>query len=214
MGKPVSGELGLEQMRFSCRVGAIVAVLLVGGQAAAQTTERVSVNSDEVEADRESGGADVFCYSCAPSISANGRFVAFESHALNLVPGYNTTGTDVFVRDRQAGVTERISGNGGLEGNRESRNPSMSADGRFVAFQSAATNFLPGDTNDSIVDIFVRDRLAGTTEKVSLNSNEATANRGSSFPSISADGRFVAFRSYASNLVTGDTNGKYRYLRS
>ena len=196
--------------RCAACLSAFLALCFATGLAAAQTTERVTVNSDEIEADeRSSGGA--LCENCAPSISADGRFVAFESYALNLGPGNTAiTGANIFIRDRQTGVTEWVSvSDQGIEGNRDSQGPSMSADGRFVAFQSAATNLVPGDTNDLILDIFVRDRLAGKTEKVSVNSNEIGANEFSSMASISADGRFVAFRSHAPNLVTGDSNNAY-----
>src|SRR4028119_2001197 len=94
-------------------------------------------------------------------------------------------------------------------GNSDSRRPSISADGRFVAFQSYASNLVPGDTNNTY-DIFVRDRLTNTTTRVSVDSAGNQGN-GSTFttPSISADGRFVAFSSGASNIVPGDTNSSY-----
>jgi serralysin len=92
--------------------------------------------------------------------------------------------------------------------------PSISADGRFVAFESNASNLVPGDTNNKD-DIFVRDVLTNTTTRVSVNSAGNQGNSGFSlFPSISADGRFVAFDSNASNLVPGDTNNTSRHLRA
>ena len=100
----------------------------------------------------------------------------------------------------------------GVQGDRDSELPAVSADGRFVAFASFSDNLIPGDTNGA-ADIFVRDRLTGTTERVSVSSTGAQANgdsgivNGMGGPSISADGRFVAFDSQASNLVKGDTNG-------
>jgi hypothetical protein len=94
----------------------------------------------------------------------------------------------------------------GAEANADSYSPAISADGRYVAFQSLASNLVPGDTNGT-VDVFVHDRAAGTTERVSLASDGAEANADSSQPAISADGQHVAFRSLASNLVPGDTNG-------
>src|SRR4028118_169996 len=90
-------------------------------------------------------------------------------------------------------------------GNDFSDSPSISADGRFVAFSSGASNLVPGD-NNSQADIFVRDTLTNTTTLVSLDSAGNQANKASSKPSISADGRFVAFESDASNIVPGDTN--------
>jgi len=163
-------------------------------------TERVSVDSAEQQGDGGSG---------TPSISADGRFVAFDSYASNLAPG-DTNGTiDVFVRDRQAGTTERVSVNSAeQQGVDPSVSPSISADGRFVAFLSYATNLVSGDTNGA-TDVFVRDRQTGTTERVSVNSAEVQGDRRSSAPSISADGRFVAFESYADNLAPGDTNSYY-----
>src|SRR5207249_1385057 len=105
------------------------------------------------------------------------------------------------------GTTERVSVDStGTEGNSASTHPSISADGRFVAFASDATNLVPGDTN-GFQDVFVHDRLTGTTERVSVDSAGTQGNSVSLEPSISADGRLVAFRSFASNLVPGDTNG-------
>src|SRR4028119_264212 len=93
----------------------------------------------------------------------------------------------------------------GNQGNRDSYNPSISADGRFVAFYSQASNIVPGDTNNSY-DTFVRDTLTNTTTRVSLDSAGNQGNSDSYSASISADGRFVAFSSEASNIVPGDTN--------
>lgn len=95
-----------------------------------------------------------------------------------------------------------------IQANNASLNPSISADRRFVAFQSTATNLVSTDTNGNVSDIFVRDLQSGTTELVSVNDSETQGNGSSQRPSISADGRYVAFDSSASNLVTGDTNGK------
>ena len=161
----------------------------------AGTTERVSVDGAEVEADESSFKA---------SISGDGRFVAFESSATNLVAVDSNGSTDVFVRDRQLGATELVSVNS-AEAQGSGSDPSISADGRYVAFASSSTNLVTGDSNGK-ADIFVRDRQTGTTERVSVDSAEAQTNDGSNEPSISADGRFVAFTSVATNLVAGDTN--------
>jgi hypothetical protein len=111
------------------------------------------------------------------------------------------------VHDRQYGTTVRVNlTNVGLEGNSNSIGNSISADGSCVAFSSDASNLVTGDTN-ATRDIFVRDRQAHTTERVSITSAGAQAGSPSLHPSISADGRYVAFISYASNLVAGDTNG-------
>ncbi len=170
------------------------------GEPITGTTERVSVSSDGTEGN---------WYSHFPSISADGRYVAFQSAASNLVPGDTNGYWDVFVRDRLTGTTELVSvSSDGTQGNDESydRALSISADGRFVAFGSEASNLVPGDTNGHS-DVFVRDRLTGTTERVSVSSDGTQGNYGGYWPSISADGRYVAFHSPASNLVPGDTNG-------
>jgi uncharacterized repeat protein (TIGR01451 family) len=115
---------------------------------------------------------------------------------------------DVFVRDRQTNTTIRVSvdsvGNEATGGS--SYEASISADGRYVAFQSAASNLVANDTN-SLWDVFVRDRQTNTTTRVSVHSAGTQATGGPSrFPSISADGRYVAFQSEATNLVANDTN--------
>jgi len=142
-----------------------------------------------------------------PSISADGRFVAFDSDASNIVPGDTNSNRDIFVRDRLTNTTTRVSlDSAGNQANSNSFGASISADGRFVAFESLASNIVPGDTNSNR-DIFVRDRLTNTTTRVSLDSAGNQANDASDRVSISADGRFVAFTSDASNIVPGDTNG-------
>jgi len=164
-------------------------------------TERVSVNSAGEQGNEWSGWFPV----PTVSISANGQFVAFTSHASNLVAGDTNGKYDVFVRDRTAGITERVSvSTSGAQGDDDSWFPSISADGRCVAFSSYATNLVPGDTNAK-EDIFVRDLVAGTTERVSVTSSGGQGNDHSRQPSISGDGRVVAFMSYANNLAAGDT---------
>lgn len=161
-------------------------------------TTRVSVSSGGMQ------GNDDSYY---PSISSDGRYVAFVSYATNLVTGDANESEDVLVRDRQTGLTTRISvSSSSMEGNNDSFSPSISADGRYVAFESYATNLVIGDTNTA-TDIFVRDRQTGQTTRVSVASDGTQGNDDSSSPSISADGQYVAFESWAPNLVTGDTNG-------
>jgi Tol biopolymer transport system component len=144
--------------------------------------------------------------SSKPSISADGRYVTFDSDATNLVAGDTNGMTDIFVRDRNSGTTTLVSKNSaGVEGNLVSDVPSISADGRYVAFESAATNLVSGDVNGHD-DIFVRDRQTGTTTRVSKSSAGVEGDGVSYNPSISADGRYVAFESDATNLVSGDTN--------
>ncbi|MEG5040385.1 MULTISPECIES: calcium-binding protein [unclassified Microcoleus] len=165
------------------------------------TTTRVSVDSAGNQGNDGSSIGSFF-----PSISADGRFVAFSSDASNLVPGDTNSTDDIFVRDLSTNTTTRVSvDSAGNQGIGESSDASISADGRFVAFSSFVRNLVPGDTNASR-DIFVRDLLTNTTTRVSVDSAGNQGNDGSSNPSISADGRFVAFESDASNLVPGDTN--------
>src|SRR5260221_594179 len=179
------------------------AVLALAGSARAQVTQRVSVSSQGVPGDFPSG-------SFRPnsvSMSADGRYVAFDSEAHNLVSGDTNAAGDIFVRDRWNGTTERVSvDSAGVQGNGFSFSPSISADGRYVAFHSSASNLVVGDTN-GFTDVFVHDRQSGTTERVSIDSGGTQGNWESGLPSISADGHFVAFWSYATNLVAGDTNG-------
>ena len=112
------------------------------------------------------------------------------------------------MRDRQLGLTERLSvGAGALQGNGWSEVPSISADGRSVTFTSGAMNLVFGDTN-GLDDVFVRDRQLGLTERVSVGAGTLQGNGWSEVASISADGRSVAFASGATNLVSGDTNGR------
>lgn len=145
--------------------------------------------------------------SSAPAISRDGNFVAFASAATNLVLGDTNRRIDIFVCDRHTGALERVSvSSGGEQGDGDSILPAISEHGRFVAFKSLADNLVPGDHN-GFVDVFVRDRVAGTTERISVNSNGGDSNDVSFPPSISDDGRFVAFGSFATNLVGDDTNG-------
>ncbi len=164
------------------------------------TTLRVSVANDGAQANHAS---------LAPSISADGRFVAFESSATNLVTAEANNHVDIFVRDLQSGTTQRVSvaSNGG-EANAEAVEARISGNGRFVAFESRATNLVADDTN-GYVDIFVRDLQSGTTQRVNVDSYEAQAIGYSYYPAISGDGRFVAFMSDAPSLVPGDTNGTH-----
>lgn len=156
-----------------------------------------------------SGGGEASDYSENPSISADGRYIVFESVATDMVVGDLNGRRDIFLHDRIANTTELISVTSDeVQATNHSFNPSVSSDGRFVAFQTIANNVVPDDTNGG-TDIFVRDRLLGTTERVSVSSFETEGNISSSVPTISKSGRFVVFESFASNLVSGDTNGTY-----
>jgi Tol biopolymer transport system component len=189
------------------RLGAllIVAVLMLAmapdAVGAAGITERVSVTSDEFEAT----GGD----SLDAAVSRDGRFIAFTSYATNLAGMDGNARVDIFVRDRVTGTTERVnlSSDEAEATGGDSFHPSLSGDGRFVAFNSYAANLVPMDGNLA-ADIFVRDRLMGTTERVSVDSNEVEAGGGGdSLTSISPDGRYVAFESTAP-LVAGDSNSQ------
>jgi len=145
-----------------------------------------------------------------PALSANGRFVAFHTRASNLVPGDTNDQDDVFVYDRLTRKITRDSvDSNGNQGTRNSVFPALSADGRFVAFLSSADNLVPGDTNGAD-DVFVHDRLTEKTTRISVDSTGTQGNAGTDFGriGISADGRYIAFTSYASNLVPGDTNAR------
>jgi Tol biopolymer transport system component len=164
-------------------------------------TQRVSVSSQGAAGDNDSVLA---------AVSADGRLVAFWSFASNLVPGDTNGTTDVFVRDRQAATTERVSVSSNEEqANASSSGAALSADGRLVAFSSAATNLVPGDVDDAALDVYLRDRQAGTTEGISTTQPPSGLLLHSASPSLSADGRLVAFHSWESNLVPGDTNGRF-----
>ena len=166
-------------------------------------TTRVSVGGHG-----QANGASAFS-----TISANGRFVAFQSAASNLVAHDTNRSVDVFVRDLATGKTSRVSVSSRrlqARGLSESTEPALSANGRYVAFESSAANLVRGDTN-RLADVFVHDRRTGRTERVSVTSKGKQGgadrtNNGSNAPSISADGRYVAFHSADSNLVPGDTN--------
>jgi Tol biopolymer transport system component len=141
-------------------------------------------------------------------MSGDGRFIAFESRAWNLVVGDTNGETDIFVRDVVTGATTRVSiGPAGVQSNDESFFPTISGDGRYVAFESLATNLVVGDTNAK-QDVFVHDRHTGTTSLVSRHTTGAIANSHCWGQKISADGRFVAFTSQASNLVDDDFNNR------
>jgi Tol biopolymer transport system component len=165
------------------------------------TTTRVSVSSSGAEGDDTSRGG---------SISGNGRLVAFHSDAQTLVRGDGNGVRDVFVRDLMTHVTSRISlSTAGVAGNLDSKDPSISANGRYVTFVSSASNLVAHDANNTD-DIFIRDLKARTTKLVSVSSSGVQGNGVSFFfdPAISADGRYVVFSSDATNLVAGgDTNG-------
>src|SRR5258706_3361463 len=137
----------------------LLAVLLLSAPGWTQVTSRHSLDA---------GGAQGDGHSFGPSVSADGRYVVFFSRATNLVAGDTNGCEDVFVRDRSNGTIERVSvDSGGAQGNDASVDPLISPDGRYVAFESSATNLVAGATN-AAADVFLRDRLAGTTERESV----------------------------------------------
>lgn len=161
-------------------------------------TNRVSISSKLKEGNSSS---------VSPSISGDGRMVAFVSYATNLVPRDTNRRPDVFVYNRATRKTIRVSiASDGTQANAESAAPMISADGGYVAFQSAATNLIDDDDNGA-VDIFVHDLSTGETERVSEGMAGSEPDGNSIIPAISADGRYVAYQSVAQNLVPGDTNG-------
>ena len=165
----------------------------------AGTTEQISVPS--------AGGQANFD-SLQSSISNDGRYVAFKSTAYNLVPGDTNNRDDIFVRDRLLQTTERVSvSTSGAQGNGDCDWPVISADGRYVAFLSRSTNFVASDANGAGHDVFLRDRLMGTTELLSISSSGIQGTLYSEFsPSLSPDARWVAFTNTSPNLVPNDTN--------
>ncbi len=162
------------------------------------TTTRESIRSDETQDFGDSG---------RPAISADGTRIVFESAAtMGLVDagGFN----DIFVRDRSAGTTTRVSKNtAGVQSNGANSQPDISGDGRIVAFYSLGTNLVAGDTEGN-GDVFVHDLTSSATTRVSVSSTSEAGDGPSSAPSLSSDGRYVAFGSSATNLVTGDTNAQ------
>lgn len=198
--------------RLSPRIGPSVVLSLLGAAAAAPAQEaltRMSVDSSGAESNGDSAQS-------RPSVSGDGRFVAFASDATNLVSGDTNNASDVFVKDVTSGATVRVSvDSGGVQGNKDSFSPSISGTGRFVAFTSLSNNLVTGDTN-GFADVFLHDRDPdgngifdegnGTTIRLSIRTSGLQGNGASGNPSISDNGEFIAFDSAANNLVASDTN--------
>ncbi len=192
---------------------ALAAFALLPSSSIAATTERASVDSAEAQAN---------AHSSLPSISTNGRFVAFQSDASNLVTGDTNEASDIFVRDLSLGTTVRVSlSSDGDQGNAHSVDPDISADGRYVVFESGATNLVAKDLNEAS-DVFLRDRDtdadglfdepgAVVTNRLSVTTGGVEGNAPSGAPAIDdyEVQRYVAFHSLASNLVADDTNGVF-----
>ncbi len=143
-----------------------------------------------------------------PAMSGDGRYIAFFSYSGNLVSGDNNNMWDVFVHDCDTGTTELVSkSTGSTLNNGMIDSLAISDDGTVVAFAALATNLVSGDSN-ATWDIFTHNRVSGDTTRVSLSAAGTEANGPSYAPSLSEDGRYVSFESYADNLVTSDTNGR------
>ncbi len=143
-----------------------------------------------------------------PGISADGRHIAFMSHATNLIPGDANNDYDIFVKDMQTGAIERVNNppGGGMPLGR-SEAPAMSADARYVAFRSVVQNLVAGDTN-SLLDVFVKDRQTNTITRLNVTpANGQITDQLSDAPAISADGRFVSYVSASAQIANGDGNG-------
>jgi Tol biopolymer transport system component len=180
--------------------GVPLATRTVGPSVVAIT--RVSVRSD--------GGQATGGHSEDPSISANGQWIAFDSSAANLVDNDTNGMPDVFVYDRDTGLTRRVSvRSDGGQATGVSEDPSISANGRWITYTSSAANLVDGDT-DGRDDVFLFDQDTGITQRVSVRSDgeQATGENGSWYPAISADGRWITYSSYSANLIDDDTNGE------
>ncbi len=162
-------------------------------------TRRVSVDSTGAQANSSSD---------LPAISADGRYIGFQSDASNLVADDTNGTTDAFVHDTLTGTTRRVSiATDGAQSDDFAFSPVLSANGRYAAFQSYAGNLVAGDTNSSY-DVFVHDLVTATTTRISVDSNGNETSGDSGTPAISDNGRYIAFRSGASNVVADDTNGR------
>jgi Tol biopolymer transport system component len=168
-------------------------------------TARVSVSSGGTQGNGNSERA---------RLSANGRYVTFDSAATDLVPGDTNRASDLFFHDRSTGKTSRTSmtSTGAQIGGGHSSAGDISSDGRSVAFSTAARDVVPGDTNGA-TDIFVRDRVAHTTTRVSVAADGRELNSWNWSSTLSADGRYVAFYTNATNAVPGDTTVGHVVIR-
>lgn len=165
--------------------------------------DRVSLT----DADGEATGGALGAVTTNPSISDDGRYVAFQSSTTNLVPGDTNNASDIFVRDTLLGTTTRVSvSSAEVQATGLSRFPQISGDATTVVFDSLASNLVASDTN-AVRDVFARDLVAGTTERVSVDNAAVQSNGESQQPITNVDGDIVAFRSVGTNLVAGDTNG-------
>ncbi len=205
------GNEGSFEPRISADGTSIVftsyATNLVAGVAKVPQVYRYAVVTGQLSLVQPSAAADA-PYSSSPAISASGRCIAYASSTQGEYGDDNFYG-DVFVLDTTAGTTEQVSvATDGTPGDLLSGNPSISLDGRLVAFQSEASNLVADDAN-TLYDVFVRDRATGQTRLISRGASGLPGNGDSMTPLIAQDGAGVVFGSQASDLVAGDTNSAY-----
>ncbi|MDH5182567.1 MAG: hypothetical protein OEX12_01635 [Gammaproteobacteria bacterium] len=163
--------------------------------------ERVSISSS---------GTQALHISAAAGVSADGRYVSFQSRGA-LAPGASDGVYQIYRRDRVRGVTQLVSaGSGGVAGNANSMRSSISANGRYILFYSSANNLAAGDSN-GVRDVFLKDMQTGTVERISVSSSGVAGNGESFEAAMSPDARFVAFTSMSTNL-TGSTIAKQRHI--
>ncbi|OGL31889.1 hypothetical protein A3F64_00595, partial [Candidatus Saccharibacteria bacterium RIFCSPHIGHO2_12_FULL_42_8] len=162
-----------------------------------ETTSRISVDSGGVEADGSSGGA---------SVSSDGRYITYHSDATNLVAGDTNVTTDVFLYDTDTQTTSRISvDSGGTESTGYSYSPAISGDGQYITYSSDSTDLVIGDTN-GFSDIFLYNVATQTTTRISMDTGGNESNNGSAYSNISSNGRYIVYQSEASDLIFGDSN--------
>lgn len=165
-------------------------------------TQLVSTNAANVQGNQGSFQA---------SVSADGRYVVFHSNSDNLIPNDTNGMADVFIKDTQTGAISLVSSGANGQGNQWSGQASVSADGRYVVFESVSNNLVSGDTNN-MSDVFIKDTQTGTISLVSSfvdtsNGNTLVQGNSSSYQAkISDNGQYVVFESNSDNLVSGDTN--------
>lgn len=173
-----------------------------GGTAQLQIYDRVGGTTQAILTNVTTDNLGTFF---SPALNADGRYVAFSTSA-GLVAGDTNNKMDTFVFDRVTTTVELVSvPNGGGSANNDSQDAELNADGRFVVYESTASNLVAGDTNGKS-DIFLYDRVLHTTARISGSSNGTQGNGDSFNPATSGDGRYVAYHSFATNLVAGDFN--------
>lgn len=199
------GSQTSQRRRIAFLVCGVVAALCApsGGVTASPHARSLGPVTELVS--RDSSGQPGNHFSTAQVVSQTGRFVAFETDA-GLVSNDNNSDPDIYLRDRRTSETTLVSqATDGRSGNHISVEPAMTPDGRYIAFASIASNLVTDDTNE-VTDVFVWDRLTGTTTLASLGDSGQQGDEASASPALSADGRYLAFASQADNLVPNDTN--------